>query len=178
MATTVHFSGRTTTTGAGATTCPRHSSAKSRSVRLGLKPPCRSARAVPCRAAPCRALPRRAAPHPAVPRRALPCPATWACPDRRQTSQILVPILCLHYSCNLPPKCKHPAAQYYLAMPQSATNATVVEANRYAPFACPPLFCAMGKTSTLCAWLPVCRDGIAVIKFTKSRQLPRHRFDV
>ena len=26
----------------------------------------------------------------------------------------------------------------------------------------------------MCAWSPLCRDGIAVIKFTKSRKMPRH----
>ena len=52
-------------------------------------------------------------------------------------------------------------------------NTTFAE---YAPFTFPPLFCAMGKKSILCAWSPLCRDGIVVIKFTKSRKLPRHLF--
>ena len=39
-----------------------------------------------------------------------------------------------------------------------------------------PLFVQWGKKSTLCAWSPLCRDGIVVIKFTKSRKLPCHRF--
>ena len=39
--------------------------------------------------------------------------------------------------------------------------------------------CAMGNTSTLCAWSPLCRDGIApVIKFTKSRKMLRHFYSV
>ena len=39
----------------------------------------------------------------------------------------------------------------------------------------PPPFCAMGGKSTLLCDSPLCRDGIVVIKFTKSRKMPRHR---
>ena len=36
--------------------------------------------------------------------------------------------------------------------------------------------CAMGKWPTLCTCSPLCRDGIVVTKFTKSRKLPCHFF--
>ena len=37
-------------------------------------------------------------------------------------------------------------------------------------------FLCNGEKSTLLCDSPLCRDGIVVIKFTKSRKLPRHRF--
>ena len=38
----------------------------------------------------------------------------------------------------------------------------------YAPLTFPPRNHTMGQTSALCAWSPLCRGGIVVIKFTKS----------
>ena len=39
-----------------------------------------------------------------------------------------------------------------------------------------PLLCNGVNPSILCVWSPLCRDGIAVVKFTQSRKMPRHCF--